>query len=259
MRIPRWMWAVLLGSTTGAAWAAPTTVSVGNVTTPTGPSAGSAQFPLTRTGDLGYAVMLEYRTVDGSALGGTHYTAAPSGSALLIEAGAASSAVSVPINPLVSGPNLAFVLRNLSRPGGALRFAVGPALVLPSSAVPIGLAASDLTGDGALDLAVARSGHAAIGVLRNTFARDAAEMSFASPLVLAVNESPENLIGADLDLDGRADIAVANFLTTLAGQNVSRGAAELYRLGRAHRRRQPRRPPRHRRNRRFSKPHSRVA
>src|SRR5690348_1061779 len=51
------------------------------------------QFPITRTGDLGYEAILNYHTVDGSAVAGISYTAA--NGSIVIPAGASSAMIPV--------------------------------------------------------------------------------------------------------------------------------------------------------------------
>jgi hypothetical protein len=78
-----------------------------------------------------------------------------------------------------------------------------------TGAVPIGAVAADFTGDGRSDLAVANSGSASVSIL----VRNAANTGFAdepgSPV--AVSTTPINLTAADLDADGRPDLAVATY------------------------------------------------
>ena len=52
-------------------------------------------FTITRSGDIGYAVVVPYATADGTALAGVDYTAV--GGSVTIPAGATGATVSVPV------------------------------------------------------------------------------------------------------------------------------------------------------------------
>jgi len=76
----------------------------------------------------------------------------------------------------------------------------------PAGADPVAIAAGDLNGDGAPDLAVANGEYTgSIAILLNN--RDA---TFAAPASFPAGSNPEALAVADLDGDGALDVAVAN-------------------------------------------------
>src|SRR6188768_333531 len=55
--------------------AAPTAVAVGNVTLSTSSGTTTALFPVARSGDTAFDVVLGFHTVDGTAVAGSDYTA----------------------------------------------------------------------------------------------------------------------------------------------------------------------------------------
>lgn len=102
------------------------------------------------------------------------------------------------------------VLLNTSAPGGALpmfaaasRFAVG--------SHPASVTLIDLNGDGVPDLAVANFSGNSISVLLNTTPAGATVASFAAASDFAVGDGPRSVTAADLNGDGRPDLAVATF------------------------------------------------
>jgi hypothetical protein len=82
---------------------------------------------------------------------------------------------------------------------------------------PTGVTAVDLNGDGRPDLAVANFGSNTVSVLLNTTAPGAAAVSFAAQQTFAAGSEPFDVAVADVNGDGRPDIAVPNF----GGGNVS--------------------------------------
>ncbi|MBI4516784.1 MAG: VCBS repeat-containing protein [Deltaproteobacteria bacterium] len=78
----------------------------------------------------------------------------------------------------------------------------------PAGALPTALAAGDFDGDGARDLAVALQGENAIALHRNN--GSASGMPFEPALLLATAADPFTLVAADLDRDGRLDLAALN-------------------------------------------------
>lgn len=91
-------------------------------------------------------------------------------------------------------------LADPSRPGHFL-----PATVLATPGrVPLDAAAGDLNGDGLPDLVVAASGANSVLVFTQV-----AGGTFAAPMAYAVGGDPQAVAVADLDGDGRADLAVA--------------------------------------------------
>ncbi|MGQ0700411.1 MAG: FG-GAP-like repeat-containing protein [Panacagrimonas sp.] len=78
---------------------------------------------------------------------------------------------------------------------------------------PFSVAAGDLNGDGRPDLAVANLNDDNVSVLLNTTAPGATSPSFATKADFAAGNEPRSVTVADLNGDGRPDLATANFAT----------------------------------------------
>ncbi len=106
------------------------------------------------------------------------------------------------------------VLLNTTAPGAlAPSFAAQQTFVNVNS--PVSLVASDLNGDGRLDLVLANQG-GTVSVLFNSTAPGAASPSFAPQQNFAAGDLPSSVVAADLNGDGRPDLTIAN-----QGNNVS--------------------------------------
>lgn len=99
-----------------------------------------------------------------------------------------------------------------------LRGTLAPFVFLPEVIVqlggrPIDVVAADFTGDNLLDLAVSRSSQEDIVVLRNVTPSGGlapTASGFEQQLTIGVGQSPNYLITADFNIDGRADLVVSN-------------------------------------------------
>jgi hypothetical protein len=80
----------------------------------------------------------------------------------------------------------------------------------PTGLSPIRLGIGDLNGDGKPDLVVGNGGSTTVSVLLNTTATRAATPSFAVKVDFPTGPGPDSISLADLNGDGKLDLAVAN-------------------------------------------------
>src|SRR4051812_11362676 len=76
---------------------------------------------------------------------------------------------------------------------------------------PNDVVAADPNGDGKPDLAPPKKNSATVSVLRNTTASAGGTPTFAGQVTFAAGNSPWGLTAADLDGDGKVDLAVVSF------------------------------------------------
>jgi hypothetical protein len=80
---------------------------------------------------------------------------------------------------------------------------------VPVGSQPNGIVAADFNGDGRSDLAVANSGSASVSVLLRNAGNTGFVEESGSPIT--VSATPLGITAADVDADGRADLAVASY------------------------------------------------
>jgi hypothetical protein len=76
--------------------------------------------------------------------------------------------------------------------------------------VPTGMTEADIDGDGRPDFAVTNYADSTVSVLLNTSVPGAGTASFAAQRTFAVGTTPQGVAAADINGDGRPDLAVAN-------------------------------------------------
>jgi hypothetical protein len=93
---------------------------------------------------------------------------------------------------------------------GATTAAFAPQQTFAVGTLPDGVAAVDLNGDSRPDLAVANLSDNTVSVLLNTTVAGSGTAAFATQQTFAVGTNPVTVVAADLDGDGRPDLAVTN-------------------------------------------------
>ncbi len=95
---------------------------------------------------------------------------------------------------------------------GSINYAVK--VDFTTGTTPLSVAIGDLDGDGKADLAVANSSNNTISVFLNT--SSVGTISYAAKLDFTTGGDPISVAIGDLDGDGKADIAVANFISSVS-------------------------------------------
>ena len=93
---------------------------------------------------------------------------------------------------------------------GAATTAFAAQQTFATGAGPYSVAVGDFNGDGNPDLVVTNLDDGTVSVLLNTTAAGATTPSFAHQVTFAVGSTPQHVAAADVNGDGRPDLAVAN-------------------------------------------------
>jgi hypothetical protein len=170
-------------------------------------------FTVTRSGDTGPSLTVQYQTVDGTAHAGTDYTA--TSGTLSFASGQTTATISVPVlGDTLDEPDEAFTvtLSNAlagSSTGPAPTFAAQVTFAVGSD--PEFVAIGDLNGDGKPDLVAANeSTPGVISVLLNTTTPGATTPTFATQHTFAVGNDCRGIAIGDVNGDGLLDLAVVN-------------------------------------------------
>jgi len=117
------------------------------------------------------------------------------------------------------------VLRNIGTSAGTINYATKVDYATGTSSWSI--SAGDLDGDGKFDLAVANNNSNTISVFRNT--STSRTINFATKIDYNSGPGPASVAIGDLDGDGKADLAVANFevQTVSVFKNMSASVGEI--------------------------------
>ncbi len=107
--------------------------------------------------------------------------------------------------------NQVHILKNVSTPGNITANSFVLSASLPTGSSPRGIVVRDLDGDGQPDIAVANWGDSTVMVFHNLGTTNGITTnSFAAPVIFSVGAQPQDLKAADLDGDGKPDLATAN-------------------------------------------------
>ncbi|HSI48657.1 MAG TPA: FG-GAP-like repeat-containing protein [Ideonella sp.] len=189
------------------------------------------QFVVTRSGNTGFAALVDYATVDGTALAGRDYTSTHG--TLSFAPGQVQLVVDVPLvgKPVPQARSFTLALSNpVAQPAtGRVWVEAGSASIGRS---PQGAVVADFNGDGLPDVAMssATSSAPAITLLRNDTAKKAKQANFTALASLPVVAAPMRLGSADLNRDGRPDLVTSVTDTTAISVFLNTtpvGAADL--------------------------------
>jgi gliding motility-associated-like protein len=107
--------------------------------------------------------------------------------------------------------NSVSVLKNTSITGSITTGSFAAKVDFTTGSGPQGIASWDIDGDGKADLVITNEGASSVSVLRNTASIGTLTVSsFAAKVDFAVGPNPTNVAIADLDADGKPDLAVTN-------------------------------------------------
>ena len=120
--------------------------------------------------------------------------------------------------------NRVLVYRNISTVGTLTANSFAPPVAFNVGAYPLAVRVADLDGDGRPDIACVCFGDNTISILRNIGTAGSLDTnSFAAQVTLATGNNPHDLVIADLDGDGKPDLAQVNYNSSFVSvfRNVS--------------------------------------
>lgn len=164
-------------------------------------------FVVTRSGELGPAVQVDYATQNGTAVAGTDYVVTSGTLSFATTQTTATIAVPVIGNRVFQSNRTFTVALSNPRPN-VLDFT--PQRTFAVGNQPYSVAFGDVNGDGKPDLAIANRGTTTVSVLMNTTPTGGAVPTFADQRTFAVVGDPQSVMLRDLNGDSKLDLIVAN-------------------------------------------------
>ena len=111
--------------------------------------------------------------------------------------------------------NLLSIFQNLSSPGSLTSNSFGAEVDITVPGGPVGVAVADMDGDGMPDIVTANQTSNSVSVLRNIYAGGViTSNSFAAPVTFTVGGQATWVCIADIDGDGKADVATSDYNST---------------------------------------------
>jgi hypothetical protein len=190
--------------------AATLSIATANVIEPGPNGTANMDFTVTRSGDVSTQLTVGYTTVPGTAQANLDFT--PVTGSATFAAGSSTAVIQIPVfgsNAYkASNLNFSVQLTGASVVGGPVAFATKTDFGAGTS--PVSVTVADFNGDGKPDLAVVNAGDNTVSVLLNTTLPGAASPTFAVQQTFLTGTQPSSVISADINLDGRPDLVVAN-------------------------------------------------
>lgn len=191
-------------------WADSTTVALTGASTVSTNAPVTMQFPITRTGDIGYDAILHYHTADGTALAGVDYTAAVGDTTIPVGVTTTNIPVTIAAN---SGPGTSktfqLVVDSIVGVGPQANFAAQYAFATGLN--PRCVRAADINADGKPDLIVADTSDNTVSVLLNSTVPGSTASTFSARQSFATGVQPFSIVIVDINGDGRPDVVAANY------------------------------------------------
>jgi hypothetical protein len=185
-------------------------------------STGTITFTVTRSGNTGDAVTVNYMTQDNSAVAPIDYTAIP---LTPLTFGPGVTTQTIPVSVKLSEPEERYKTFNVVLSNLPSSFMIGGSS-FPFAACnrQIGAAEGDLNGDGKPDLVLScQTGPTTVAVLLNTTPPGATTPTFSSAFLLGTSGSNSVAI-ADINGDGIPDIVASGSSTSVFLNNTTPGA-----------------------------------
>jgi hypothetical protein len=172
--------------------------------TVTGPNQTTINFPVTRSGDLGFDAYIDYQTPDDTAYTGGIGT-------LMIPAGSASAQLPITVaGSSISASDKSFTLQILGTHNVAHKADFSARDIFATGQGPASVVTADVDGDGKSDIVEVNSADNTISIFLNTTPAGTSQETFTAQPVIHVGQGPNSVVAADLNNDGKPDLVVTN-------------------------------------------------